>query len=398
MRSRFLLVLSVVAVIVAAFVFGLSVVAAKYGVLAAVGAYLVVDSLFRVPAFSARLGLITQIADLWTPAIWIPGMAERVVTRPSLLNSGAVVRDPLLDEIATGGGVQGVMPFLKELDGDETPQVEDTAPTPQKMGSGQQICPILNREVAVAFTALARAVAAATPGAQARGPVDPVQLCLDVLSDWRLRRRQRALVNALRGFFATAAAANSEDHFLETTVGLDSGLHYIKSSFINAALARLGENKEAMIYGAMVCHSVIENALLNQDEIEVIRNSDGKIILRTYKGMPVFVSDTLSRAGTTSGTVYETYFFLPGSVGMGDKPQSDQIGDVSSLLVDGDAAKNNLTIYDRTRYLLHPVGARWTGTPAAQSATNAELATAGNWALAYGDVKNVGIVRVRTNG
>ena len=63
-----------------------------------------------------------------------------------------------------------------------------------------------------------------------------------------------------------------------------------------------------------------------------------------------------------------------------------------------DTDKNNWSIYDRTRFLLNPNGAKWVGTPAAQSATNAELQTVANWNLALTAATRSGMVMFRCNG
>lgn len=334
----------------------------------------------------------TTIANLWTPEVWVNGLAERAVARSSILNTAAVVRRPEIDAIAAGGGLTGNMPFLKEPDGDDEIQAENTAASVTALASGTQVCAILNRQVAVGAEALAGAVSAS----------DPVGFALNIMADWRLRRRVRTLAKTLRGFFHTAAAALSYDKFVEIVGSQSADTHFIKSAYVHSTLALLGEAKEGMTAGGvMFCHSVIEAALGAQDDIDYIRDSEGKIILRTYKGMPLFISDSLVRAGTTSGYVYETYFLLPGSIGMGDKPQVSAIGEVASLVQEGDASKNQMTIYDRTRFVMHPSGAKWnpaSGVPAGQSPTDAELAAGGNWALAFADAKNVGIVRCRTNG
>jgi hypothetical protein len=55
-------------------------------------------------------------------------------------------------------------------------------------------------------------------------------------------------------------------------------------------------------------------------------------------------------------------------------------------------------IYDRSRFIIHPNGMRWTGVPAGQSASNSEFATAGNWALDYETSDRVGITCLRSNG
>ena len=58
---------------------------------------------------------IQQLATLWTPDIWIPGIAEKQATFPSLFNSRAVKRTNLLTELASGPGTFANVPFLKDI-------------------------------------------------------------------------------------------------------------------------------------------------------------------------------------------------------------------------------------------------------------------------------------------
>ena len=212
---------------------------------------------------------------------------------------------------------------------------------------------------------------------------------------------QKTLINGLRGFLDTAAAAVSNDQFTEdvTTDGTTGRL--IDSDMFIDTTAQLGEAKSLLSRGLMIVHSAIESALLKQDAITTVRDSDGQFVMNTYKGnIPLLVSDMLSRAGTTSGTVYESYVFGPGVIGLGSKPQTSNVGDTASLLIKEDEATNDLSVYDRRQFILHPTGAKWTGTPADANAgpTDPELATGGNWALGVSDVKRCGFVRLRTNG
>jgi hypothetical protein len=340
---------------------------------------------------------VTNIANLWTPDIWIPGLAERVTTRPSLINSGIVMRDPQIVEAASGGGTKAQVPFLKEPNFDNEIQVEGTAPTVNNLTSGKQVAPILNRVSAVGATALAGAVS----------NTDPVGYSLGVISDLRLRQSQKTFLNILRGVFGFASAPGGgtaalktlrNDIFLEAGNSATSVNLFSSNAFIDTT-ALLGEVKDRLLQGAVIAHSAVAAAMLKQDSIAYVRDSEGRVVLQTYKGIPLFVSDLLTRAGGTNGKVYDTYFALPGAAVTGDKPQTSEVGDVASLILDkSDAAKNSVTIYDRTRSILHVQGTAWGGTPAGQSATDAELATEGNWTLAFGDVKNVGVVCLRTNG
>jgi len=350
----------------------------------------------QAEAAAGRRFAVTTVNDLWTPAIWRQGLPEMVTRQTDLMTSPVVISNlPLLNDIAAGGGTSGNVPHLREPDHADEPQVQDTAPTINNVASGLQICPILNRVSAIGQTALAAAVSGSNP--------DPIGYAMGVAARLRLRQRQTTLINILRGAFGTGSGAlnaNRVASFVEV-VGNQTSDHFLDSDMFFDATAKLGEAKTRLEFGGVIfMHSVIEAALSKQDQIDYVKNSEGKIVMRMYKGLQVILNDALVRAGSTSGNVYDTYILTPGSVAMGDKPQSNLIGDAASLLTDGDAAKNNLVIYDRTRFLLHPFGLRWIGTPSnvPGGATNAELATQGNWALAFAEAKRCGIVQLVTNG
>lgn len=354
--------------------------------------------LMQERAAEGKTFAVTQISNLWVPQIWIQGMPEMVVKQSNLLTSEVVYTAPIIDDIANGGGITGNVPFFKEPNFADEIQVEDTAPTVNNVASGKQICPILNRVSAVGATALAGAVSASDPFGFAQG----------VAARLRLRQRETTLLNILRGAFGnanlgTSAALSSLVEVQADESGASpTAAQLIDTDMIFDAMARLGEAKEALEAGGVIwMHSALESALSKADQIAYVRDSEGRIILRSWKGIRVLINDALRRAGTTDGYVYDTYIFTPRSIAMGDKPQVSYAGEaesVASLVMDIDEAKNNATLYDRTRFVLHPSGLAWGGTPSGQSATNAELATRTNWSLAFGDVKNVGIVNILSNG
>jgi hypothetical protein len=116
-------------------------------------------------------------------------------------------------------------------------------------------------------------------------------------------------------------------------------------------------------------------------------------------------SSLLTRAGTTSGKVYETYLIKSGFFGYGEKPQVAASGPTDPSAIDAAAlaflpsiATNDIALYDRTRFVLHLDGAKWIGSPAGQSPTDAELATATNWQFLKQTANRAGVVAIRTNG
>jgi len=382
---------------VTAFMAGLFTIGSHFGLVGAIAAYVVAESIAKQLTTSYNLGAVTNIANLWTPDIWIPGLRERVTQLPSLINSGIVVRDPQIDDAASGPGVKANVPFIKEPNFDNEIQQESVAPTVNNLTSGKQVATILNRVSAIGATALSKAVSGA----------DPLGTALDIVAGLRLRQQQKTLLAVLRGVFGFAAAPGAgaaalktlrNDIFIETGLSATAANLFSSNAFIDTTTL-LGEIRGTLQDGILIVHSTVASAMLKLDSITYIRDSEGRFILQTYKGIPVFISDLLTRAGATNGKVFDTYFALPASVSSGSQPQSNEVGDVSSLLIDKtNIAMNNVAIYDRTRTIFHPQGCAWGGTPVGQSATDAELAVEASWSLAYGDVKNVKMVCLRTNG
>lgn len=337
----------------------------------------------------------TTIANLWTPAVWIPTIDEGARSFPSLVTSPVVQQSPLFDSLASGGGTSVNLPFFQDItDQDDGIQVENTAPTVNNLTAGTNVAPVLNRVVAFGSEALAKAVAGA----------DPVAAITRQIALNRQKRAQKTLLSILRGLFAQGAAPGSaaalsacrSDVSSETGASPAAG-QLIDSTKFNNATALMGELQAGLLNGVVWMHPLIRAALLNADANSFERLSRGDLLLETYKGIPVVVSNLLVRAGTTSGVVYDTYVIAPGAIAWGMKPQVAGI-DAASLQYDADVTKNQEAIYDRTRMLIHVNGTKWTGTPAGQSATDAELLTRTNWSLAFQTADRCGIVQIRTNG
>lgn len=345
----------------------------------------------------------TTIANLWTPAIWVPGVDEAARTLPALITSGAVIQNHDLDAIASGPGVSANLPFFQDFtDAGDVIQVQAQAATVNNISGASNIAPILNREYGIGVEALAAQVPT-LPGQN-----DPVQSILNRLGLHRQKRAQRILLNIMRGLFhftstpnaATGAlAAVRSDNFLEAGASPAAAQLMDRSKFVRA-LALLGELIENVRGGVIWMHPVVKASLVDADSqnFTIVRNSDIGFNLEMYQGIPIRTSNLLSRAGATSGTVYDTYIFGQGVVGWGQKPQVGDEIDPASLQLDRVRSTNTINIYDRTRQLLHINGTRWIGTPAGQSATDVELATNTNWALAYQSADRVGVVCIRTNG
>jgi hypothetical protein len=362
-----------------------------------------------LPKFTYALGAATLPSDLWVPQIWKETMMERRLNLPHFLNSGVIITSPEVKEIAAGPGIDANIPFLIEPDHADQVQVTNANPTVNAISSGLQRAAILNR----VSTLGAQALAAATSGA------DPVKGIMDSILGLRMRQRATALHSALTGIFGLGAAPAAAtgafralrlDNFVEVTADITAN-HLIDGDMILDAVGLMGDAKLRLDGGAILMHSDIEKALSKQDQITEVRNSEGKLVMKAYKGMEVVMDDRLFRLGTGTGTpkVYFTFICARGSIVLDEKDQvfTDKAGEVAAVQVsDTDVAGNVVAIYDRTRYVIHPQGAKWSPTTDNQpafsanggTARNADLADPADWALAFADVRNVSIVCLRTNG
>lgn len=342
------------------------------------------------------MGDITQTADVYVPTLWMQALAERQARYPSLINSGAVMRSTKLTEIASGPGKSVDLPFWKDItDQDEAIQVENTAPTDQKITSGLMVGTILNRVWSGAASALS---------AQVSG-TDPAGEMVSQLVPGRDKRRQKSMLATLRGAFnslgangaAAALLANRLDYFDETGTDATSD-QILNADMIILAKPLLGELSDQLQSGCIWLHPDVLASLeiADKESFKSGVQSGLPFTIRTYRGIPLFTSSSLVRAGTTNGKVYETYILGAGVIGMGEKPQATG-QDVASLQFFVDPTKNNTQIFDRTRYMFHLNGMKWVGTPAGQSATDTELAVGTNWECVYTSTERVGAVCIRTN-
>lgn len=351
----------------------------------------------------------TQLADLWVPSVWQRAATEAKIKAVGFFSSGVVITDPEINAAASQAGTDVQIPFFIEPSPSDEVQLERTAPTVNKLTSGLQRATILNRVHALGGTALAKAVSGA----------DPISEILRLLDGIRQRQRATALQSQLAALFGTAATTNAAtgamralrlDNFVEILANVTNS-HLISSNMVLDAIQLMGEAKARIEGGVFLCHSQIATNLNKQDDITTVYDSQGKFVMKTYKGMMVVEDDRLTRAGTGAGTppVYFSFICARGSVVTGEKAQivTDQAGEVAAIQLDAkNLSLNEQVVYDRTRYILHVQGAKWNpqaGVPAnaadkAGTASNAELADPANWQLAFADARNVGIVLLRTNG
>jgi len=349
---------------------------------------------------------IQQLATLWTPDVWIPGIAEKQATFPSLFNSKAVTRTNLLTELASGEGTKANVPFLKDItDQANEVQIEHTAPTTIN-GAPGDVCkfPILNRVTKNAWTAMAKNVSGA----------DIMDHVFGTMGQRCLKQYQTTLIAMARGLFGSAGAINAAGALTDVRYGGTTGEVFSETGLAapDAALmspdlfidtcALLGELEDTLKTGAIFIHPTVLARLKKLDVNgfkTTVMPSELPFTIRTYRDVPIFTSTALRRAGTTNGFVYDTYIFAENSIGFGEKPQVADKSDLASLAYFFDRDLNDDLIWDRRRISFGLDGTAFDDSSlGASSATDAELQTAAKWSLKYQSANRVGAACIRTNG
>jgi hypothetical protein len=310
---------------------------------------------------------ITRIADVIVPTKFAAYVQEQTAEKSALFTSGIIGRDPRYDDLAVGGGRTLNLPFWHDLTGTDEVASDSVALTPAKIDAGQDIAVLLRREKAWAANDLAGDLAGD----------DPMAAIGNRVATWWSRRFQAALLSTLKGIFADAL--NPE--LVSDISALTGGAELFSAETLIDATQKLGDAKDQL--AAIVLHSAVEAHLAKQDLIDVIRDSQGEILKRTYMGLDVIVDDGMPVA---SGT-YTTYIFSRGSVAFGEGTPDTPVE------TDRDALAGDDYLVNRRNLFLHPRGVAFqSASVTGSSPSNVELETAANWLRVY-EVKNIGIVQ-----
>lgn len=333
----------------------------------------------------------TQLADIIDVTVFqdLPPVSSPEKT--AFFESGVVVRNGLLDMLATSPGKIAELPFWKDLDGSVEVNYSSDDPTssatPQKVVQGEQISrkAFVNQGWQVADLASELAM----------GPkaMDHIRSRTD---KYFMRQWQRRLIAATNGILADNVANDGGDMVInvasETIAGQSAATKFNRDAFTDAVYTMGDMGTELSAIGV---HSHIMSQMVKNDDIVYIPDSEGRLTIPTYMGLRVIVDDGMAvRAGTTDGFVYTSVLYGTGAFGYG-VGVADVPVEVEREAAQGDGGGIE-TLWRRNTWILHPFGFQQTGTPAGDSFTLAELALATSWDRVI-ERKNIPLAFLQTN-
>lgn len=332
-----------------------------------------------------------QLADIIEPQVFMDYQTNDSPERTAFYQSGVVTQNALLNQKANTGGKIVDLPFWNDLDQTVEPNLSSDNPassaTPGKITAGEQVARIAYLNNGWSAADLAGEIAGSDPMARIRARTDVY---------W-MRQWQRRLIQTAMGILADNEANDSGDmvHNVATdAVGAPAAAELFSRSNFTAAAFTLGDAFENT--GVLAVHSVVYQTMVDNEDITFIQDSNGSMTIPTYLGRRVVIDDGMPAVAGTNRITYTSILFGAGAFGFGEGMPRVPV-EVEREAAQGDGAGVE-TLWTRKTYLLHPAGFKFTSASVAgNSATLAELATAGNWDRVI-ERKNVPIAFLKTNG
>jgi hypothetical protein len=339
-----------------------------------------------------------QLADIIDVKVFQDLPSVNGVEKTAFFESGIVTSSPLLNGLASAAGKTAELPFWNDIDESSAPNISSSDPTvsatPIKVTQSEQISRKANLNKGFSASDLASELA--------MGPRAMEHIRARTDRYW-MRQWQRRLIASAKGVLADNVASNSSDMVYNVASTLNSGITantvFTRTNFTTAAFS-MGDMVEGIT--AIAVHSTIMKRMVDNGDIDTIRDQDGNIIVQTYLGRRIIMDDTLpyvpaeGTGGADDAPQYTSILFGAGAFGYGEGSPINPV-EVQREAQQGNGAGVE-TLWTRKTWILHPFGYQNTGTPSGEGGfTEAELAAATTWSRVIAR-KNIPIAFLVTNG
>jgi hypothetical protein len=356
----------------------------------------------------------TTIADVIVPAIFTPYTQQLTMEKTAIIQSGIAARDDFLDNLLAGGGLTFTVPSWQDI-GDPAENVSSDDPnsdsTPNTTQTSGEVAVRLSRNSSWSTMRLATALAGA----------DPMQSIASRVSDYWVRRLQRAFVAVANGVFTTNHAGSAG----ATPGGRGTKAQYGTQDDLSNSIAGSGAfgagvtdfNAEAFIdtctllgdaaedVTAVFMHSIVYSKAQKNNLIDFIPDAEGHINIPVFlgrrvivdDGMPNPAGDTANNANTGGGSgLYHTWLVGPASfrLGVGTPVVPTEVFRYPSR---GNGAGSDV-LFNRVEWVIHPVGHAWVGSSPAYEGgpTNGQLSASGSFVRVFPERKQIKLARLIT--
>lgn len=316
------------------------------------------------------MAVTTRLTDVFLGEYYAALEPEINPELTALLNSGILRRSAVFDDVANNGQGTGTLHGWNDLDPNEDPNASNSNPDDiGKVGKVTQKtmrCRTLYLNKAYGSADLTTELATS----------DPLQQVRNRFGTYWARRMQRYLTKTACGICAASIAKTGSDMVIVGDNAPDG------HAFIDAAFT-LGDHADSV--ASIAVHSRVMAALSKMQLIQYLKDADGRIIMRTYMGKPIFMDDSL--VFDKAKGQFLTIFYGDGAFAYGEGTPHK----ATELQRKPDAGNGGgtETLWERKTLILHPAGYSWKGLEDVESSPMPDTyAVAGNWKREY-DRKNI---------
>lgn len=333
----------------------------------------------------------TQLTNVYVPLVFDAAVDEAATEKNLFVQSGVMVENPILNQMASVGGNIGEMPFFSPLATTGEPDYIDDDPahtaTPANISGSKMIYRRADMHKSWSTMDLARELALK----------DPLAAITAKTGGWWATQHQKRVISTAMGILADNVANDAGD--MVKDVGTDAALPILAADIIHAdvvidAAQTLGDAKNLL--AAIAMHSVVYTNLQKLNLIDFVPDARGEINIPTYLGYVVIVDDGMPAVAGNNRIIYTTILFARGAIeyGKGNVLLPSELERVANAGYGG----GQDIIHTRRADIIHPHGFSFlSAAVAGQSATLAELETAANWNRVMAR-KNIGMAFIQTNG
>lgn len=309
--------------------------------------------------------MTTRIEDMVVPALLAKYMLEQSIEKNALVNSGLIVQNPQISAGLQSGGLTFTFPSIKHIDASIIGNVSSSdagqKAVAQKASTAKQVAVRNERNIVLSSADLTASVAGVDPMA---GFAAQLGLGLTKVRSTTLRSQLTGVLGKVTSNVNDTASAFNADELIDTT----------------GAWGDMADDKMTVL----LFNSKTHRMLKKQQATAFIPSALTPVGFQSYLGMPYLVDDKIA-----DGSIM---LIQAGAIEFGQAQHKNAVAvERDELAGNGGGVE---TIVARDIFSYHVVGTKFTGTPAAELPTDAELADPANWALAL-DSKLVGVAQYK---
>ena len=329
----------------------------------------------------------TRITDTVVPEVFARYQFEESVEKLDIFQAGVLFSDSSITSALAAGGYAVDMPLWNHIPHIPSEPVNDD-PT-----DIIEVKKITSRRERAARNIRAQAWGNMDINRILAGD-DPQRLIVQQQADYWRYANKLTLLAMLNGIIADNIAANGGDLVLDTNATIAD------TDLIDAAFL-MGDHADK--FSVIWMHSNQMKVLRKQELIDYrpAPDSNKPFLLPYYQGLRVIVDDAIPGVATGTGasrvTEYTAYLMAQRAIHWAEMPVNTEGGPLEFDRKPRAGHGGGMTeTVGRRHFVPHVAGLTYTGTPADEFATDAELASATSWARATDSRKRIGFVAIKT--